>query len=1560
MALQSAQAEQQLLYSLRNPTAPLPDKLAQATSALDASPSSLSLPPLVRDWALETLLKGTRTGGTDSLFLNADLWRVVARTTEATSSASTSTPTLPIFVSFVAAYAEAQSQSNVEVLRSALAAWRRLAPGALRKATPDAALDGYERLVDATVKVLQRDGEGQGEAWRLWEEFAIVWLKALRGVVLDGGKGGKKVPQHTLGLLPKLLPLLALLEPTTPLHLTLLQTVQLAVFNLENLRRGLARETYTAVSSQGAAATADIELLAALSPLLSTLSSPIHAVLPALTSLYLSSLAVHSAVLFPLPAKANFPTPSAQKSALEVLGLSKRRELAGRWVKGVAELLSWSTSGEAMAVDAPVALSATAATAVAAVLAEVEKEDLYRSGQAGEGWEGVLPAVVRGAVQRLQDSALATAEREAIVEVLSAVAKLSYEAVEPELASVLAVLAQSPSTSTSTAPATKQFLAQLVTHHSRSVSLPTFLSLLADALASTSTLPLASRPASNLLTAPSFLHTLGHALSGAVGSSTTARATYEALLAPVRDALQPSTISVDGIEGDEAAPSPAKKRKLSTPAASPSTTLGASSRLRVLAVFVSYVPSSALPALLDALKAFSDDLVEPRLKDFFKASTAANGAVEGGDADLGTPSKKDKKKRRKSSLLPSAINGGGSDGEVEPAVRLGVELLEVRYAALERLSREGLLEAKEGEADEKWWVLKGKRREGLREVVEKGVGEATIVATRTLLQHLQLDGAGGEEAQAVFKTVFDRVTVGTDESRWSSFVRDVEEREVPVALWELVSRRWLSLAENLAADAQLQQVVDIVLGALARPALRDELSISGATCRLLLRADFWELSRIQALFQPSLVALVTLPSLSSPSPLIAGELDAKTLTALRSLSTSTLTSTARLFPTIVATVPLEYLSKATRELLAERALALDVWIGSSEVEVDGQEKESLQRQLRSFMTLLALNSTLLPPLMPAIFKSTLPGAKEATLELFRSVIQTALANLKADQSPAVLIKLVQNFGEKPLGDLSKRSKKGGDLGVTTAESAFLLLLETLATSLPNLDGVPAPLLEALDGSAKNAFKSLDKVLPLATAALKDDKEAFFRLSDFLDASRSSWIARAWLSKGSTEVEPLAAFVECARAASFAHLPSLAEASAVSPALALLRLLAYRIERLDRSTEASEVASEPFEEFVACHLAFRRVLLEQARDALNDNLVRCVSVVSLSEYGAVLDGLAIAVGAASSLEPVPSTLQELDQALDVALVLLRDGPEGSSRTASSALSEIIRHLSLLVERVLEQPVQGELSVAAYSVAARFLEGICGERPMLLSRLNISNVLSLVSRLLQPSTALPAPSRPSAPAVGELYRTLVTVVTHLVRHRKDHIIPLFPLLVSALSGFVAILRRAGYGTTGSALSIDEPTDSSVVFGQRVEREAKATFPAWIWEGGSRAVGRAEAKTFSRLLGELSAKTAAPATKRKKDSTGAAGEGSSTTTSLIAPLSKHAPFLLLTYLRASVHVTCPIPLALRTELQGGWFEVMDSMGRWEREALMKGFLGEEEEAERGMLRTLFKTWEKERYRG
>jgi hypothetical protein len=99
-------------------------------------------------------------------------------------------------------------------------------------------------------------------------------------------------------------------------------------------------------------------------------------------------------------------------------------------------------------------------------------------------------------------------------------------------------------------------------------------------------------------------------------------------------------------------------------------------------------------------------------------------------------------------------------------------------------------------------------------------------------------------------------------------------------------------------------------------------------------------------------------------------------------------------------------------------------------------------------------SPMLGPLLSSFI--ALSSSKLALLALFRTRLtncscRNALGQLKTSQSASPLVALLAPFGDKPLTDLAKRAKKSGSFEVTTEESAFLLLLETLATSLPDYE-----------------------------------------------------------------------------------------------------------------------------------------------------------------------------------------------------------------------------------------------------------------------------------------------------------------------------------------------------------------------------------------------------------------------------------------------------------------------------------------------------------------------------
>ncbi|BGP33429.1 hypothetical protein JCM10296v2_005230 [Rhodotorula toruloides] len=1536
-------AEHAVLYALRSPTTLLADKVASASTALDAQPGNISLAATVRDWAVDALLRATRQQAADAgaaPMLDARMWELASRTMEATVSTSpVAASTLPIFVAFVTQYS--QAASNVELLRSAASVWSRLAGNALRKATADASLDAYEKLLEASLRVFSREEEVRTEDERqVWAELAVNWLRPFRSVVLEAGKGGKKIPSHTLSLLPTLLPLLSRLPSTSSLRTSLLQTLQLAVFNLENLRRGLARDSYTAggasTSSQPAPSTADSELLAALAALPPTVTAAAYNALPSLTQIYFSAVAAHAETLFPIPAKATFATPSAQKSAREVLGLTKRRELVGRWTRGVIDYLAWSEKTDAMETDEG-GLEEAKSAALAGSLAVVEQNDLYRPGQAGESWDKVLPDIVSGAVSLLEGTADSFG-REAVFTILKTISNLDHNILEPTLPRILAVLARSPDLPTLPTPELDAFLRHLIEHHSRSVTLPTLLARIADALAAATS----STSNDSVLTSHTFLSQLGTAVAGIAGGPNAVRAAWQSLVDPVLHALRPSATT----EAEDAAdaPSPAKKRKLSS--ASPSFILPAAARLRVADVLVRSAPASSLPVLVEPLRIFIDEIRDSHIKDFTKASLASSTAGEV-DEESETPRKKAKKSSRRKSGAALAVDAG----QVDPATRLGVELLQLRYTAVSRMTSEGLLSVAEGgEETSRWWELRAKRRELLREVVEKGVPEAAVVSTNVLLQQLELlPDVDEAEAVGIIQAVLSRIKdlASSNEASWSGRLRGLRAAEVGIAMWELLSRRWLPLINNVASEDQLRQVASIVLSSLRAASIPagSGWSSSAITARLLRRADFWELPRLQACLLPALRDLVSLPSVLSPTAVLAAIATPtdKASKALRSLAPATLLETVDVFYAMSTCIPVEYLNKDTRRQLAERALALDLWVSLGETATPVDAKERAQQVLRSFVASLGMQATILSEVTQRLLDATLPAALDETLAFYRAlVIEPALATLKQNQQSGELKRILDSFDGLPVG--ASTSAAG------PREEAFFALLDSLVTAIPDATSLSEELRNSIARLVDQAKRQFGQSLPTASTAF--NQKSAMSLSGLLVAYRSMWAAQHWLQKGKEQTEAATEFVH-AVAASVVSLA--ASTSSECPPLrtvtATLRLLALHAKVLRASASPEKIDTRPFEMLLACHLALRQVVHAADAADLDAELASATASTTVEEYSAALQ----AVGEALATDAGPS----FEHTLQVAKVLLLAGPEGSSRVAASSLSDILRQLLLLVEC---KTADGSDSLELFHPVASFVESICGERPLLLSRLNTSSVLSLVLLILRPSSKLSSTGERSSPGptVSEVFLTLATTVGHLVRHRKDHLVTLFPSLISVLSAFLSTLRRAGAGTLGLVLEGEEET-ASVVVGHRAESEAKTTFPGWIWEGGREAIGRNEARAVGRLLGSLTAKTTTTtASKRKSAISIGQADDASANTSLSAPLSKHAPFLLLGYLRACVHPTCPIPSGLRAELQGGWSEILNAMGKWEREALMKGLLSEDEEAERGVLRNLWRSWEKERYKG
>lgn len=183
----------------------------------------------------------------------------------------------------------------------------------------------------------------------------------------------------------------------------------------------------------------------------------------------------------------------------------------------------------------------------------------------------------------------------------------------------------------------------------------------------------------------------------------------------------------------------------------------------------------------------------------------------------------------------------------------------------------------------------------------------------------------------------------------------------------------------------------------------------------------------------------------------------------------------------------------------------------------------------------------------------------------------------------------------------------------------------------------------------------------------------------------------------------------------------------------------------------------------------------------------------------------------------------------------------------------------------------------------------------------------------------------------FMNMLDIASAISMHRRDLLVPTFSQLVAGLAAFIRTLQLADNSSSANAPSW-----------------ANTVIP-WI-----RPV---HAKALTRLLVSLNTKS--PTLQHSKKRSDSARDDSNPT-SLAGPLSKHAPFILIAFLRAATDNTAPLSSEMRRELTVGILEILGTMGKHEREALMRGFLTQSMEAERTLLKQLWKDQERVRYKG
>lgn len=218
-------------------------------------------------------------------------------------------------------------------------------------------------------------------------------------------------------------------------------------------------------------------------------------------------------------------------------------------------------------------------------------------------------------------------------------------------------------------------------------------------------------------------------------------------------------------------------------------------------------------------------------------------------------------------------------------------------------------------------------------------------------------------------------------------------------------------------------------------------------------------------------------------------------------------------------------------------------------------------------------------------------------------------------------------------------------------------------------------------------------------------------------------------------------------------------------------------------------------------------------------------------------------------------------------------------------------------------------------------------------DVGVILSILCLALAPRTSVAIP--PSAKTLASVFHQIATATTFLVRHRRDLVVHSSPHLAAVLEHLIGCLRAV------------RPN-----LGGRQHRLLANSLPGWL-NVSAQPLGASEAKALARLLTSLTAKTIprvpahlqAAASNQKADS-------------LAGPLAKHAPFLLLAYVRLLTDLSSVVSPLLRRELEPGVGAVCEMVGDRDRDAIMVG--GGLDAGGKGVLKMVWNEWDSKRYAG
>jgi hypothetical protein len=284
-------------------------------------------------------------------------------------------------------------------------------------------------------------------------------------------------------------------------------------------------------------------------------------------------------------------------------------------------------------------------------------------------------------------------------------------------------------------------------------------------------------------------------------------------------------------------------------------------------------------------------------------------------------------------------------------------------------------------------------------------------------------------------------------------------------------------------------------------------------------------------------------------------------------------------------------------------------------------------------------------------------------------------------------------------------------------------------------------------------------------------------------------------------------------------------------------------------------------------------------------------------------------------------------LQTIAVLLCNSPEGTLLVSQRCLSSVIVSLQRKVadedarnrikhhdeeESEDDESEDNGFDYSTSLASIQFIETVLSAKPILFRSADISAIFAMAAEILvakcSPDALFPSKRK-------KLFTCICTTLIECIRLRRDYVAQYLPQLTMLLVKMIQVFQTA----------------------TKIKKQ--------IEEG--KVVGIEEAKLLNRLLSTVTAKST---------STSVGGLPESKMKSLAKSFSTHAPYVIVALVRNMTAATFARG-EMREELTRGIYELCDIVGPWQKNVMMDMLA---DEGERIVMRSLWRGWEAQRYKG